>query len=397
MTATDARPIDLLDPYLYSGDPWPVYRWLRNEAPAYRDVNGIVGVSRHADVSEVERNTELYSSASGSRPFIQMSESMINKDDPFHAQQRKLVSSRFRLAALARHEDHVRRVVTELIDAVAPTGRAEVVADLAAPLPAIMITDLMGYDRAVWPQVKWWSEATMAQAGYLDGDERRPRGSEEASADFAAETLKLMEARRAEPRDDLMSVWLQASLDGVPLPIEEIFNEALLLIDGGAETTRSTIGQTVVALSEHPEQRERIIRDPSVLRTTAVDEFVRWSSPILNMRRTVTAEHELHGQHLREGDQVLLMYAAANRDERAFDRPDEFDVLRNHNHHVAFGFGPHRCLGANLALLELRVLFEELLRRLPDFRLAPGHRPEFVPGFFTRSYREVHIEFTPEP
>jgi cytochrome P450 family 142 subfamily A polypeptide 1 len=397
MTATDARPIDLLDPYLYSGDPWPVYRWLRNEAPAYRDVNGIVGVSRHADVSEVERNTELYSSASGSRPFIQMSESMINKDDPFHAQQRKLVSSRFRLAALARHEDHVRRVVTELIDAVAPTGRAEVVADLAAPLPAIMITDLMGYDRAVWPQVKWWSEATMAQAGYLDGDERRPRGSEEASADFAAETLKLMEARRAEPRDDLMSVWLQASLDGVPLPIEEIFNEALLLIDGGAETTRSTIGQTVVALSEHPEQRERIIRDPSVLRTTAVDEFVRWSSPILNMRRTVTAEHELHGQHLREGDEVLLMYAAANRDERAFDRPDEFDVLRNHNHHVAFGFGPHRCLGANLALLELRVLFEELLRRLPDFRLAPGHRPEFVPGFFTRTYREVHIEFTPEP
>jgi cytochrome P450 family 142 subfamily A polypeptide 1 len=397
MTATDARPINLLDPYLYSGDPWPVYRWLRNEAPAYRDVNGIVGVSRHSDVSEVERNTELYSSASGSRPFIQMSESMINKDDPFHAQQRKLVSSRFRLAALARHEDHVRRVVTELIDAVAPTGHAEVVADLAAPLPAIMISDLMGYDRAVWPQVKWWSEATMAQAGYLDGDERRPRGSEEASAVLAAPTIKLIEAPRADPRDDLMSVWVEANLDGEPLPVAEIFNEALLLIDGGAETTRSTIGQTVVALSEHPEQRERIIRDPSVLRTTAVDEFIRWSSPILNMRRTVTAEHELHGQHLREGDEILLMYAAANRDERAFDRPDEFDVLRNHNHHVAFGFGPHRCLGANLALLELRVLFEELLRRLPDFRLAPGHQPEFVPGFFTRTYREVHIEFTPEP
>jgi cholest-4-en-3-one 26-monooxygenase len=397
MTATEARPIDLLDPYLYSGDPWPVYRWLRNEAPAYRDVNGIVGVSRHADVSEVERNTALYSSASGSRPFIQMSESMINKDDPFHAQQRKLVSSRFRLAALARHEDHAREVVTELIDAVAHTGHAEVVADLAAPLPAIMINDLMGYDRSVWPQVKWWSEATMASAGFLDGDERRPQGSEEASADFAAETLKLMEARRAEPRDDLMSIWVQASIEGDPLPVGEIFNEALLLIDGGAETTRSTIGQTVVALAEHPEQRDRIIRDPSVLRTTAVDEFIRWSSPILNMRRTVTAEHELHGQHLREGDEILLMYAAANRDERAFDRPDEFDVLRNHNHHVAFGFGPHRCLGANLALLELRVLFEELLRRLPDFRLAPGHQPEFVPGYFTRTYREVHIEFTPEP
>jgi cytochrome P450 family 142 subfamily A polypeptide 1 len=237
----------------------------------------------------------------------------------------------------------------------------------------------------------------MARAGFLDGDERGPQGSEEVQADFAAETFKLMEARRAEPRDDLMSMWVQASLDGVPLPVEEIFNEALLLIDGGAETTRSTIGQTVVALAHHPEQRERIIRDPSVLRTTAVDEFIRWSSPILNMRRTVTAEHELHGQHLQVGDEVLLMYAAANRDERAFDRPDEFDVLRNHNHHVAFGFGPHRCLGANLALLELRVLFEELLRRVPDFRLAPRHELEFVPGFFTRTYREVPIEFTPEP
>jgi cytochrome P450 family 142 subfamily A polypeptide 1 len=397
MTATDAPPINLLDPYLYSADPWPVYQWLRDEAPAYRDVNGIVGVSRHRDVSEVERNTELYSSASGSRPFIQMSESMINKDDPFHADQRKLVSSRFRLAALARHEDHVRRVVTELIDVVAHTGHAEVVADLAAPLPAIMITDLMGYDRSVWPQVKWWSEATMAQAGFLDGDERRPQGSEAASADFAAETMKLMEARRAEPRDDLMSMWVQASVDGVPLPVSEIFNEALLLIDGGAETTRSTIGQTVVALSNYPEQRARIIKDPSLLRTSAVDEFIRWSSPILNMRRTVTADHELHGEYLRVGDEVLLMYAAANRDERAFERPDEFDVLRTHNHHVAFGFGPHRCLGANLALLELRVLFEELLRRLPDFRLVPGHEPEFVPGFFTRTYREIHIEFTPEP
>jgi cytochrome P450 family 142 subfamily A polypeptide 1 len=396
VTATDARPVDLLDPYLYAGDPWPVYRWLRDEAPAYRDGNGIVGVSRHQDVTEVERNVELYSSASGSRPFIQMGESMINRDDPRHAAQRQLVSPRFRLAALAQHEDHVRTVVTELIDAVASTGHAEVVADLAAPLPAIMISDLMGFDRAVWPQVKWWSEATMASAGFKDGDERRPTGSEAAQADFAAETLKLMEDRRRDPRDDLMSLWVHGAVDGEPLPLAEIINEALLVIDGGAETTRSTIGQTIVALAAHPDQRDAIGNDPGLLRTTAVDEFVRWSSPILNMRRTVTADHELHGQQLRTGDEVLLMYAAANRDERVFENPDVFDVRRPRNHHVAFGFGPHRCLGANLALLELRVLFEELLRRLPDFRLAPGPAPEFLPGFFTRTYREVHIEFSPE-
>jgi len=396
VTATDARLIDLLDPYLYAGDPWSVYRWLRDEAPAYRDVNGIVAVSRHADVTDVERNVELYSSASGSRPFIRSNESMINRDDPRHAAQRQLVSPRFRLASLQRHEDHVREVVTELIDAVAPTGRAEVVADLAAPLPAIMISDLMGYDRSVWPQVKWWSEATMGSAGFKDDDERRPPGSPEAIADFATETSKLFEARRAEPRDDLMSLWIHGTVDGAPLPVEEIFQEALLVIDGGAETTRSTIGQTVVALANHPAQRDAIRDDPGLLRTTAVDEFIRWASPILNMRRTVTADHELHGEQLRVGDEVLLMYAAANRDERVFENPDSFDILRPRNHHVAFGFGPHRCLGANLALLELRVLFEELLRRLPDFRLAPGHEPEFVPGFFTRTYREVHIEFSPE-
>lgn len=387
--------LDLLDPYLYSGDPGPVYRWLREEAPVYQDRNGIWAVSRHRDVLDVERNTALYSSARGSRPFIEMSDSMINKDDPRHTRQRRLVSSRFTPAAVRRHEDRIRAVAAELIDRVAPQGHAEVVADLAAPLPAMVITELIGYDREMWPRIKWWSEATMAAAGYLDTDERRPTDSEPAQLDFATETIKLMEERGARPSDDLMSVWLTASVDGQPLPPEEVINEAILLIDGGAETTRSTIGQTVVELARRPEQKELLQSRPELLRSTAVEEFIRWASPILNMRRSVTADHELHGCQLRTGDQVLLMYSSANRDDRVFTDPDSFDVTRAQNHHVAFGFGTHFCLGANLARLELRVLFEELLRRLPDFRLAPGPEPEFVPGHFTRTYREIHIEFTP--
>jgi cytochrome P450 family 142 subfamily A polypeptide 1 len=288
----------------------------------------------------------------------------------------------------------VRQAVTELIDAVAPTGHAEVVEQLAAPLPAMIICDLIGYDHDKWPKIKWWSETTMTNAGFLETDERRPYDNS-SMADFGQESYMLYEARRAEPRDDLMSIWAHATIDGEPMGVEEALNEAILLVDGGAETTRSTIGQTVLALCQFPAERAKLAEQPDLLRS-AIEEFIRWASPILNMRRTVTADHELHGQQLRAGEQVLLMYPSANRDERVFESPDTFDVTRRHNHHVAFGFGTHFCLGANLARLELRILFEELLRRLPDFRLAPGFEPEFVPGFFTRTPKELQIVFTPQ-
>jgi cytochrome P450 family 142 subfamily A polypeptide 1 len=387
--------VDLLDPDFYAGEPWPVYQWLRDNAPVYRDPNGLWGISRWQDVMHIEKNTARYSSANGSRPLIEMSASMINKDDPFHSRQRKLVAPRFTPGAVRRHTDHVRHLVSRLIDGIAPRGHAEVVEDLAAPLPAMVICELLGFDSETWTKCKWWSEVTMANAGYKHGDPRAP-GSEEAMADFGMETMKLIHARRAEPRDDLISVWVGSTIDGEPLTDEEIVNEAILLLDGGAETTRSTIGQTLLALIRHPEQRQKIQDRPELLASTAVEEFIRWASPILNMRRTVTEDHELHGQTLRTGEQVLLMYASANRDDRVFADPSVFDVTRSHNNHVAFGFGTHFCLGANLARLELRVLFEELLRRIPDFRLAPGPEPEFVPGYFTRTLRELHIEFAPQ-
>ncbi|HZQ84130.1 MAG TPA: cytochrome P450 [Acidimicrobiales bacterium] len=388
--------VSLLDPELYAGDPSATYTWLREHAPVYwDDTNKIWGISRWRDVMDVEKDTRTYSSARGSRPHIEMGESMINKDDPAHSAQRKLVSPRFTPGAVRKHEEHVRGIVTELIDAVAQKGSAEVVADLAAPLPAMVIGELLGFERSQWDKCRWWSETTMAAAGYLPDDPRAPDSSE-AMMDFGLAAYALVEARKAEPRDDLVSAWVEAEIDGQPLSVEEIINEAILLLDGGAETTRAVIGQTVLALIEHPDQRRVLQDNPGVIGATGVEEFIRWVTPILNMRRSVTEDHELHGQRLRAGDEVLLMYGAANRDPAVFDTPERFDVTRTHNHHVAFGFGTHFCLGANLARLELRVLFEELLRRLPDFRLAPGATPEIVPGYFTRTLRELPIEFTPE-
>jgi cytochrome P450 family 142 subfamily A polypeptide 1 len=395
MAELAASKVNLLDPDLYAGDPYPTYAWLREQAPAYWDeTNRIWGISRWRDVMDVEKNTARYSSGEGSRPLIDMSESMINKDDPAHSTQRRLVAARFTPGAVRKHEDRVRSVVTELLDAVAAKGSAEVVQDLAAPLPAMVIGDLLGFDRSMWEKCKWWSETTMAAAGYVPDDPRAP-DSAGASMDFGMAAYELIEARRADPRDDLISTWVHAKVDGEPLPVEEIINEAILLLDGGAETTRAVIGQTVLALIEHPEERQKLLDDPSTIGRSGVEEFIRWATPILNMRRTATEDHELHGQQVRKGDQVLLMYGAANRDPVVFDAPERFDVTRTHNHHVAFGFGTHFCLGANLARLELRVLFEELLRRLPDFRLAPGVAPQLVPGYFTRTLRGLQIEFSP--
>lgn len=396
---TEDRTVNLLDGSWYV-DPAETYRWLRDEQPVYWDaVNRTWGISRYDDIVAIEKNPALYSSGSGSRPRIQSGESMINKDDPEHQAQRRLVVREFTPRAVKQLDPYIRGIVTELIDAVAPQGECEVIRDLAAPLPAIVICDKLGFDRSMWDKCREWSEVTMYEAGQypLDGSERSLVGpSTDAVFEFAAACLELIAARRAEPRDDLISTWVQSEVNGEPMTDAEIVQEALLILDGGAETTRSVIGTTCVELMRQPDQRQILVDDPSVIGETAVEEFIRWASPLLNMRRTVVADHELHGQQLRAGDEVLLMYASANRDDRVFEDPYRFDVRRQHNHHVAFGFGTHFCLGANLARIELRIMFEELLRRIPDMRLAPGADPKFVPAVFAQAYDSIPVEFTPQ-
>ena len=396
--------VNLLDGRFYAGDPLPTYRRLRDEAPVYRDpVNGIWGISRHQDVVDVEKDTARYTSSHGSRPLIEGDVSSINNDDPLHQNKRRLVARRFTPRSVKTHEERVRDVVTSLLDAVAPRGECEVVHELAAPLPARVICEMLGFSPDVAPSCQRWSEVTMLSGGTyaLDGRQHEPgEATMTAVLEFADVALETLAARRAEPRDDLLSVWAHAEVtfpDGTTRPMtdDEIVHEALLVLDGGAETTRTLIGTMCLELARHPDQRAQLVADPGILADTGVDEFIRWVSPILNMRRTATEDHELQGQRISAGDELLLMYSSANRDERAFDDPDTLDVTRQHNHHVAFGFGTHFCLGASLARLEIRVMFEELLRRIPEWRLADGAEPRKVPSAFACAYDTIPVEFTP--
>jgi cytochrome P450 family 142 subfamily A polypeptide 1 len=388
-------PIDLLDGYLYAGDPHPTYAWLRDNDSVYWDpINELWGISRYADVVAVEKNTARYTSSRGSRPKTEYPMTMINMDDPEHQHLRSMVNRRFTPRAVTGLEDEVRAVVTGLIDAVCEDGFCEVVHDLAAPLPAIVIGRKLGYPDELWPKLVYWSETTMQGGG---GPRFARAESAKATAEFGAITWDLIQQRRAEPRDDLISVWAHREIAGRPMTDEEIIHETLLLLDGGAETTRTVIGSTVLDLIEHADQRQLLIDDPSIIGETAVEEFIRWVTPILNMRRTVTEDHDFGGKQLRAGDEVLLMYPSANRDPEVFERPDTYDVTRRHNNHVSFGFGTHFCLGASLARLEIRVMFEELLRRLPDMRLAAYADPRRQPGAFACGLTSLKVEFTPAP
>jgi cytochrome P450 family 142 subfamily A polypeptide 1 len=393
VTTTEVPYVNSLDPQFYV-DPWDAYRWLRDDAPVYRDpVQKLWLVSRYDDVMAIEKNGARYSSFAGSRPHIDQSDdrSMINMDDPAHQQQRNLVSRRFNPGGVRGHEDHVRDIVTEILDAVVPLGECEVVESIASRLPAMMIGDLLGYPGEMWEQLRYWSERTMTLGG-LNMADGPPYVSHPdvvpVMIDFFEQSAQLVEERRSEPRDDLISVWVAQGWE-----TKHVLEETLLLLDGGAETTRTVIGSMIRELALQPDQRRLLVERPELLATTAVEEFIRWVSPILNMRRTVTEEHELHGETLCEGDQVVLMYAAANRDPRAFTDPDRLDVTRPDNRHVAFGFGTHFCLGAWLARLELRVMFQELLRRIPQWELVDPNEPQIVPATFARAYDRIRIRY----
>jgi cytochrome P450 family 142 subfamily A polypeptide 1 len=376
--------IRLLEGDFYVGDPLDHYRWMRANAPLYFDpVGHIWGVCLHEDIMHVSKHPELFCSGKSSRPEEgSWIPSMINLDDPEHKRRRNLVNRGFTPRRVADHEKTIREIVTGLIDEVAPAGRCEFVRDVAAPLPMAIIGGLLGVAREDWSTLLQWSEDMLLGTNANASDEVR-LGAVKAGAAYAQYAMEVIAERRKRPRDDLMGILVDAEIDGERLSDEELIQESLLILVGGDETTRHVTTGGMKALIEHPDERRKLTRDPKKI-PSAVEEMLRWVTPIKNMNRTATRDSELRGQSIREGDKLLLLYQSGNRDERVFENPDTFDVERSPNDHVAFGgYGAHFCLGAPLARLELRVMFEELLRRLPDMQLdgpTPLRPSNFIVG-----------------
>lgn len=395
MTTVEARPtVNVLDPAFYV-DPWDSYRWLREEAPVFWDpVQKLWAISRYDDIMAIEKDPDRYSSFAGSRPHLDQrsDESMINLDDPAHKDQRALVSRRFTPRAVRDHEDRIRDAVTGILDEVVPLGECEAIEAIASRLPAKIICDLLGYPPEQWERVRWWSEQVMFLAGQTspEGPPHLPDpGLVPVIEDWTRVTLALIKQRHADPRNDLISLWTHTE----GWDTKHVLEEAILVLDGGAETTRTVIGSMIYELARRPDQRRILMENSELLAGPAVEEFIRWVSPVLNMRRTATETHKLHDQVINEGDELLLLYASANRDQRAFDNPDVFDVTRENNRHVAFGFGSHFCLGAHLARLEIKVMFEELLRRIGDWDLVDPNEPQILPASFARAFDHIRIRF----
>jgi cytochrome P450 family 142 subfamily A polypeptide 1 len=336
-------------------------------------------------VVEASRHPSLFSSAGGSRPASMPLPHMIDQDDPRHTRQRRLVYKGFTPRQVAAIEDHTRAIVTRIIDSVAEAGTCDFVADVAVPLPLTVIGEMLGIPTADHHLMQVWSDEMISGADGHGTDE-----TTEAYLHYRSYQLGIIEARRAEPTDDLTSILVHATIDEERLDDNELLHELLLLLVGGNETTRNVISGAMEALIAHPDQRQALIDDPSLL-PEAVEEFIRWVTPIVTMNRTTTSDTTLHGRTIPAGSSVLLMYASANRDERHFVNPEGFDIRRHPNPHVSFGFGPHFCLGASLARLEIRVMYEELLRRLPGIELAPGAVIERSPSSFIRGITTMPV------
>jgi len=384
----DAQGIDLLDPDTFrNGAPHEFFRRLRAEAPVSwhpeRDGPGFWALAKHADVVAVSRDHETFSSWAGGvmtpdlDPLaLAMNRMMLlNMDPPAHTKLRNLVNRGFTPRQVARLEPRIRELASGIVAAVTPAGRCDFVSQVAGELPSALIAELMGIPIADGRRLYELTER-MHSAG-------DPEGTQRAAAEMLSYAAALRARKRAEPADDIASVLLAAEIDGARLSDIEFDLFFLLLINAGGDTTRNLVAGGMLTLLEHPEALAALRREPHLL-PGAIEEMLRWCSPVMQFRRTATHDAEIRGQRILKGQKVVMIYPSANRDEEAFAEPERFDIRRAPNPHVAFGGGgAHFCLGASLARLEIRCLFHAVLEGLHEIDLdgpAPRLHSWFIDG-----------------
>jgi len=382
----DVDVLELVDPARFARAGYPHDTWtrLRAEAPvAYFSPPGLEpfwAITKHADIVEISKQPLKFSSAQGImlRPagvVFPPSEMVVMLDPPRHGPMRRVANSGFTPRAVRGRRGDIERIAVETLDDAAlgrnVSGELDFVERIAAPLPIAVVAWILGVPRADWGLLFRWTNEVI---GKDDPEYRRPGESPGATSKRARGELhayfdQLIAARRSHPHDDLVSELIQAEIDGAPLTGEQLVSYCELLVEAGNETTRNAVSGGLLAFSEHRREWEKLRERPELL-PDAVEEILRWVSPISHFTRTATEDCELRGQTIRAGEQLALYFASANRDEEVFDDPFAFRVDRRPNPHLAFGFGEHFCMGAHVARVELETIFRHLLTRLDSFEVA---------------------------
>ena len=397
MTAiAPAKPdVDLADGNFYADGraAREAYAWMRANQPVFRDRNGLAAATTYQAVLDAERNPELFSSTGGIRPDQPGMPYMIDMDDPAHILRRKLVNSGFTRKRVMDKVPSIERLCDSLIDAVCERGEADFVRDIAAPLPMAVIGDMLGVLPSERDKLLEWSDDLVCGLSSTV-DEQTIQKLMETFAAYPAFTMETIADRRANPTDDLFSVLVNAEVEGQRMSDDEIVFETLLILIGGDETTRHTLSGGTEQLLRHQDQWQRLCADLELL-PGAIEETLRWTSPVKNMCRTLTADTEFHGTALSAGEKIMLMFESANFDETVFEDPHTFRIDRNPNSHLAFGFGTHFCLGNQLARLELKIMMSKVLTRLPDLRLADDAMLPLRAANFVSGLESMPVVFTP--
>jgi cytochrome P450 family 142 subfamily A polypeptide 1 len=388
------------------------FQWMRENEPVFwSEKSGFWMITRYRDVDYISKHQEIFTSEHGIRPGSDVLAGLIDDGEPRHGILRNRINRGFTPRMVKKLETVFRQITTDAIDKVAKQGECDFVRSISVPLPILLIAEMIGIPKVAQEQYAAWSDALVATEGNHDNPEIIARAGQ-AFVEFGRYVSGLIEERRREPRDDLISILTGAKDEG--LLVREFDNDKLVdqqseehtkmandelvmllvvLMIAGNETTRNAISGGMQLLIENPGERQKLIDDSSLI-PSAVEEMVRLVSPVQTMSRTLTRDYEYAGKQMLKGQQVCLCYPSANRDQEVYDDPHTFRVDRNPNH-LGFGIGSHFCLGANLARMEMRVCFEEVLRRLPDMEYSRGG-PELRPSSLVRACSSMWVKYTPE-
>jgi cholest-4-en-3-one 26-monooxygenase len=399
----DLSGVDLLEDTWAEAVPHETFELLRREAPVFwhpePEGPGFWALTRHAEVVTVSRDTATFSAERGGtfvddqteESLAQLRLSILNMDPPKHNRYRRLVSRGFTPRVIGGLVDAIEQRAKRIVDEVVDRGECEFVEDVAGKLPLEMICEMIGLPEADWPRM---FELSNRLVGFDDPEyQASPEEGQAAAAEIYGYCDQVAAERRANPRDDLMSVLVHAEVDGERLDDLELNLFFVTLVVAGNETTRNLINHSMLALIDNPGEAARLRQDPE-LWPTAVEEMLRWGTSIHNFRRTATQDTELRGQPIAEGEKVVMYYMSANRDEDVFADPYRFDVGRSPNDHVTFGGGGvHYCLGANLARTQIRAIMRQLVERMDNFDLAGPIRR--LRSDFVNGVKELPLRFTP--